>query len=104
MEDRKLNIFIIDQNKLVVNGLKYYLQNRYGQSVQINTFSDVKSFLQKADEKIDILIMDDPEHGNSPEVLTSITSVYPEAKVIPLSSNESVALMLETFRQRTSSE
>jgi DNA-binding NarL/FixJ family response regulator len=101
MKNNELNIFITDTNKLVVNGLKYYLQNRYGQCVKVYTFNNMQNCLEKLDEEIemDVLIMDPEVYGNDPETLSMVRSINPKAAVIPLSNNETIALMLETFKQ-----
>jgi DNA-binding NarL/FixJ family response regulator len=101
MRDTELNISIVDSNKLVVNGLKYYLQNRYGQCIRVFSFSNLKTFIDKLDRRIesDIIIMDTHTYNNDEKAVKLIKSIQPKAEIIPLSNNETVALMLESFKE-----
>ena len=104
MEARRTNIFIVDDNKLMVMALKQYLQKRFGESVNISTFFDGESCLQKVDEHTHIVILDyylDGENKtakNGIEVLKSIKEINPKTEVIMLSSNEDISVAIESFR------
>lgn len=99
MEAQGMNLFIVDDDKLIVSTLKHYLQNRFGSSLRISTFNDGESCLDKVDEKTNIVILDyflDGKDGL--EVLKSIKAINPKTEVIMFSSNEDVAVAIETFR------
>ncbi|MCE3278520.1 MAG: hypothetical protein K0S44_711 [Bacteroidetes bacterium] len=99
METQGLNLFIVDDNKLMVTDLKHYLQNKFGQSVRVSTFNDGKSCLEKVDKETNIVILDYFMEGeNGLEVLKSIKSINPKTEVIMLSSNEDIGLAIESFR------
>jgi DNA-binding NtrC family response regulator len=84
----------------MVHDLKHYLQNKFGQHLQVTTFHDGKSCLEKVDKKTDIVILDYFLEGeNGLEVLKSIKSINPKTEVIMLSCNEDMGLAIETFRQ-----
>ncbi|HEX8515511.1 MAG TPA: response regulator [Bacteroidia bacterium] len=103
METQGLNLFIVDDNKLMVNDLKHYLQNKFGQGVRVSTFNDGQSCLEMVDKKTDIVILDyflEDESGL--DVLKSIKSKNPKTEVIMLSSNEDMALAIQTFREGAS--
>lgn len=99
MQSQGTNLFIVDDNSLMVTALENYLKNKFGNSLQISTFSDGKSCLEKVDEETHIVILDYYMEGqNGLEVLKSIKSINPKTEVIILSSNEDMALAVQTFR------
>ena len=99
METQGLNLFIVDDNKLMVTALELFLKNRFGTSIQISTFNDGESCLEKVDKETHIVILDYFMEGkNGLEILKSIKSINPKTEVIMLSSNENIALAIETFR------
>ena len=58
MKNQRLNIFIVDDNKLLVISLKKYLENRFGSSVNITTFNDGESCLEHINENTNMVILD----------------------------------------------
>ncbi|HKC67979.1 MAG TPA: response regulator [Bacteroidia bacterium] len=100
MKTQGLNLFIVDDNKLAVTDLQYYLQNKFGASINVSTFNDGESCLAKVDKETNIVILDYFMKGkNGLETLKSIKNINPNTKVIMLSGNEDVALAIETFRE-----
>lgn len=99
MQTQGLNLFIVDDNKLMVMDLKHYLHNRFGVNLNISTFWDGESCLKKVNEKTHIVILDHFLNGkNGLDTLKSIKKINPGTEVIMLSSNEDIALAIETFR------
>jgi DNA-binding NtrC family response regulator len=99
METQGLNLFIVDDNKLMVTDLKHFLQNKFGESVRVSTFNNGKSCLEKVDKETHIVILDYYMEGeNGLEVLKSIKTINPKTEVIMLSSNEDIALAIESFK------
>lgn len=99
METQGINLFIVDDNNLHVIALKNFLQNKFGVSVQISTFSNGESCLKKVDNTTHIVILDYFLEGkNGLEILKSIKAINPKTEVIMLSSNEDIALAIESFR------
>lgn len=99
METQGTNLFIVDDNKLLVTDLKYFLQNRFGGSVNISTFEDGESCLKKVDKNTNIVILDYFLNGEDGlEILKAIKIINPKTEVIMLSSNESIVIAIETFR------
>ncbi len=45
METQRINLFIVDNNRLMVADLKYYLKNRFGNAINVSTFNDGESCL-----------------------------------------------------------
>ncbi|MGZ3920891.1 MAG: response regulator [Bacteroidia bacterium] len=99
MQTSATNLFIVDDNKLMVTDLKYYLENKFGKGLNISTFYDGKTCLEKIDKNTQIVILDyHLDDLNGLEILKSIKSLNPKTEVIMLSGNESMALAIETFR------
>jgi two-component system response regulator AtoC len=99
METLGTNLFIVDDDKVMVVALKNYLQNRFGKSVRISTFNDGESCLGKIDKETNIVILDYFLGGkNGLDILKSIKTINPKTEVIMLSGNEDMALAVETFR------
>ncbi len=99
METQGLNLFIVDDNKLMVSTLKQYLQNRFGLGLQISTFHDGDSCIAKIDKDTHIVILDYFMEGkNGLDTLKSIKAINPKTEVIMLSGNEDMALVIDSFR------
>jgi DNA-binding NarL/FixJ family response regulator len=99
METKKLNLFIVDDNQLVVADLRYYLGNRFGADIEISTFDNGEDCLALVDKDTHIVILDYYMEGkNGVEVLKSIKAINPETNVIMLSGNEDMAVAIESFR------
>ncbi len=99
MKNETLNLFIVDDNQLMVTGLKNYLQTRFGNNLAISTFYSGKSALEKVDADTSIVILDyflEGENGN--DVLKSIKQINPNTEVIMLSSNEDMGIAIDSFR------
>ncbi len=100
MNAQAMNLFIVDDNKLTVNGLKQYLYNRFGRDLNISTFYSGESCLEKVDQNTNFVILDYFLKGkNGNEILKSIKKINPKTEVIMLSSNEDVGVAIESFRE-----
>src|ERR1700757_1380257 len=99
METQGLNLFIVDDNKLAVADLQYYLQNKFGTGINVSTFNDGESCLAKVDKETHIVILDYFMKGkNGLDTLKSIKAINPKTEVIMLSGNEDMALVIDSFR------
>lgn len=99
METQKLNLFIVDDNKSLVAALKQYLQNKFEANINITTFYDGESCLEKVNQYTDMVILDHFLNGkNGLEVLKEIKEINPKTEVVMLTSNEDIALAIESFK------
>jgi len=99
METEKINLFIVDDNKLLVTTLKQYLENKFGDSLQISTFYDGESCLKKIDKTTQIVILDYfMKDKDGLEVLKSIKALNPRTEVIMLSGNEEIEAAIKLFK------
>lgn len=99
MKTNMFNLFIVDDNPLMVMGLRGYLENRFGSDLTISTFPTGASALEKVDGSTNIVILDyflEGENGN--DVLRSIKKINPDTEVIMLSSNEDMGIAIDAFR------
>jgi DNA-binding NarL/FixJ family response regulator len=99
MKAQGINIFLVDDNRLMVTDLKHFLSNRFGTDLNISVFNDGESCIAKIDEDTHIVILDYFLDGkNGLEVLKLIKEINPKTEVIMLSSNEDIVLAIDTFR------
>lgn len=99
MEKQGINLFIVDDSKLQATDLKHFLQNRFGADINISTFNDGESCIEKIDNDTHIVILDYTMEGkNGLEVLKEIKLINPKTEVIMLSGNEDMAVAIQTFR------
>jgi DNA-binding NtrC family response regulator len=99
METKRINLFIVDDNKSLVTALKQFLENKFGPNINISTFYDGESCLEKINQYTDIVILDHFLNGkNGLEVLKEIKEINPKTEVIMLTSNEDIALAIQSFR------
>ncbi len=99
MKAQGINIFLVDDNRLMVTDLKHFLGNRFGADLNISVFNDGESCLAKIDKDTHIVILDYFLDGkNGLEVLKLIKAINPKTEVIMLSSNEDIVLAIDTFR------
>lgn len=99
MKTQGLNLFIVDDNALVLSTLRNYLNNRFGKDLNISTFLSGEKALKEVGKNTDIVILDyhlKNENGN--EVLQSIKNINAKTEVIMLTSNEEVAVAIESFK------
>lgn len=94
-----MNLFIVDDNKLLATDLKLFLENRFGSDLSISHFCDGESCLEMVDELTSIVILDyNLEGKNGLEILKAIKAINPKTEVIMLSGNEDIAIAIQTFR------
>lgn len=103
MKTQTFNLFIIDEDSDMRDGLKKHLEKRFGNNAIISLFASGESALQAINKSIDIVILDynlSGEDGN--EILRKIKRYYPEVEVIMLTTNEDVAVAIQSFRNGAS--
>jgi len=99
METKKLNLFIVDDNQLVVTDLRHYLTDRFGADVSITTFADGESCLEQVGKDTHIVILDYFLEGkDGVTILKAIKEINPSTSVIMLSGNEDMAVAIQSFR------
>jgi DNA-binding NtrC family response regulator len=104
MNKQGYNLFVVDDNQLVVTGIRNFLENRFGASLNITTFLTGASALKEINKDTKMVILDYHlvgENGN--DVLASIKKINPETKVIMLSSNETIEIAIESYQKGASS-
>ncbi len=103
MNTQRLNLFIVDDNPIVVKGLYNYLDHLFGSTLNISTFNSGATALKEMTSTTHIVILDyhlEKEDGN--EVLARMKKKYPLTKVIMLTSNETISVAIESFRNGAS--
>jgi DNA-binding NtrC family response regulator len=100
MKTQALNLYIVDDNVLLLTGLRNYLDKKFGNNLNISTFLTGERLLEKINSETNIVILDyflEGENGN--EVLKSIKTINPKTEVIMLSSNEDIGIAIDAFRR-----
>ena len=93
------NIFIVDDDKVMVTATRQFLERRFGRSVKITTFNDGESCLKKVDETLHLVILDYyMKNKNGLEILKSIKTINPKTEVIMLTGNEDMVIAIESLR------
>ena len=100
MKSKQLNLFIVDDNELSVATLKIYLEERFDTSLKVSTYYTAASCLANISEDTDIVILDYflDENRDGLEVLQEIKKINPLTEVIMLSSNQDIAIAIDSFR------
>jgi len=99
MKTQAINIFIVDDDKLMVLDLKVYLKHRFGDHVNIMTFNDGETCLANIDNETHVVILDYFMKGkNGLDILKAVKLFHPKTEVIMLSTNEEVTVAVEAFR------
>jgi DNA-binding NarL/FixJ family response regulator len=96
---KKMNLFIVDDDKLMSITLKGFLEIKFGIDINITIFSSGEDALKKIDDTTNIVILDYLLEGkNGLEILKLIKEKNPKTEVVMLSSNEDIALAIDSFR------
>src|SRR5258706_15613810 len=98
MERENLNLFILADNALVVNGLKHYLEERFNSRIRVYSFYDTKSCLKKVNRHTNVVVLDYFIGGRSGmEALRCIKALNPETEIIFHSSNDDVMAAVNAY-------
>lgn len=103
MKTQEHNLFIIDDNTLILASLRNYLTNKFGDLLKISTFVSGANAIENIDKNTSIVILDyhfENENGN--DILKSIKDINPNTEVIMFTSNEEIATAIESFQKGAS--
>ena len=99
METNRINLFIVDENVIMVNNLKHYLQSKFGPEFSITNFNDGESCLREINSDTHIVIMDySPKRSGGLDILKKIKVLNPKTEVIMLSVDEDIAMAIKLVR------
>jgi two-component system, NtrC family, response regulator AtoC len=99
MKTQKINIFIVDENKSASAELKEHLQNRFGASITVSTFTDGKSCLEEVESDTHIVILNSsPKDNNGVNLLKAIKAANHETEVIMLAEHADITLAIESYQ------
>lgn len=98
METQKLNIFILADNSLVVNGLRHTLENRFQHRVNVSGFYDSRNCLKKVDHNTQAVVLDYfLEEKSSLATFKCIQAINPKARIIMHSCKEDIINAIEAM-------
>jgi len=100
MSKKKLNLFIIDDNELLVCSLERFLIEKFGSDLTITVFSRIDEALSEISETTDVVILDCflEDTSDGLKALEIIKQINPMTEVIMLSNNQDIALAIDSFR------
>lgn len=100
MDSKKLNLFIVDDDKSMVAALKQYLNKKFGNAINISAFYDGDSCLKNINDQTHVVLLDYFLNGkNGVQILKEIKSLNPKTEVIMLSSHEDIATAIESLQK-----
>jgi DNA-binding NtrC family response regulator len=105
MKTKELNLYIVAENALVVNGLRHYLENRFGNNVHITSFYDCKSCLKCVRQDTDAVVVDYFMEGKKgSDVLKAVNAINPKTQGIFHSTSTEVATTVEALLRTAAAE
>jgi hypothetical protein len=110
MKSPTLNLIIIDSNTLLAGSISGYLNNRFGQRINLSTFFDVDKCIETLNEKSHVIILNyflngknkKDETKNVRSILNSIKTQKPRAKAIIVTSDGDMAKATEEIQRSIS--
>ncbi|MGE0638225.1 MAG: response regulator [Bacteroidia bacterium] len=105
MSTQSLNLFIVDDNPLMVMGLQKFLENKFADRLIITTYESGERALEKIDRTTNIIILDyylntvQKDAANGMEILQTIKKRYPNIHIIMLSSQERYGVAMQTIQK-----
>jgi DNA-binding NarL/FixJ family response regulator len=98
MDTQTLNVFILSDNALVVNGLRHSLESKFRQNIRVTGFYDSRNCIKKVDENTHVVILDYFLEGKSCiPTLKCIQAINPKCRIIMHSCFEDVASAIESL-------
>jgi DNA-binding NarL/FixJ family response regulator len=100
----KLNLFILANNALVVNGLRHYLIERFGDGLNISNYYDTRTCLRNLKTDTQVIVTDVFLNGkNAADSLKIVREKNPGAHIVLHSSKEAVAAWIDQYYGENSS-
>ncbi|MBI1836754.1 MAG: response regulator [Flavobacteriia bacterium] len=99
----KIQVFLVDDDKMFVNALKFKL-NKGVENIEISTYFDGENCLQNIDKYPLLVVLDYHLNGdnveamNGMQVLDIIKKRSPFSEVIMLSSQDDIEIAMDTLR------
>lgn len=96
MQTTPLNVLILGEHALVVNGLKRRLQQKFGSAVNTSVFCDVNQCLRNVQHDTDVLVLDANLEGRCAEAWgRQFRAISPSIEVI---IHDSAAQVIDGLR------
>lgn len=94
------NLFIVEDNPLMAEGLRNFLEKKFGSELHISTFDNGENVLKAINSDTTIVLLDyDLKGERADQLLKAIKVINPKTEVIILSSNEDIGVAIDTFRK-----
>lgn len=94
IQERKVDVLIVDDHQIIVNGLRHLLKEREGINIVAGAESAGEALSVLKTKKIDVSVIDVHMPGvNGIELTRKIMSIYPDVKVLGLSMHDDSSLI-----------
>ncbi|MDZ4752107.1 MAG: response regulator [Flavobacteriales bacterium] len=96
---RSINLFIVDDDQEVIVGLRRFLDQKFGNNINITEFNDGSIALRRVNQSTDIVVLDYQTEKRSEEhLIKEIKAINPKTQVIVLSTNENIGIAVDSYR------
>jgi DNA-binding NtrC family response regulator len=108
MKTTALNLMIHDDNIVIAGPLSQYLANRFGEKINVSSYSDTDICMSNINKQSHVIILnyflqhEDKRNKKGLKVFDSIKKRNPETKVTMLTSYEDVTMATEDMKRGTS--
>ena len=100
MATQQLNLFIVEQNRLIAASLKNYLTKKFGTRLNITTFQSTENCLSSLNDNTHVVILDqDFDANRETDMRRSIRTINPQTEVIMFKNNDEAGIAAELFRK-----
>jgi DNA-binding NtrC family response regulator len=101
MSTNPINLFVVDDDESMLTLVKNHLGRKFGQDVNVTTFTSGEACLEHINYETHIVILDYflQRGENGLDILQLIKTINPHTEVIMLSNNEDIVAAIEAFKR-----
>ncbi len=100
METNKFQLFIVDDDDKMAQGLEKHISNKFGNIFNVSVFNSGALALKNLNAHTGMVILDYELKGeNGNDVLKAIKLKNPKTEVVMLTSNEDINVAIESFKK-----
>jgi DNA-binding NtrC family response regulator len=100
METNKFQLFIVDDDNIMAQGLEKHISKKFGNIFNVSVFNSGALALKNLNAQTGMVILDYELKGeNGNEVLKAIKLKNPKTEVVMLTSNQDIYVAIESFKK-----
>jgi DNA-binding NtrC family response regulator len=97
----KFNLFIVDEDAEALRGLNRYLDNRFGKSLIISSFTTAELAVNHIDQQTSLVVLRLEMTVSCMKQVELIKISYPDTKVLIQSQRNDIGLAVESIQNHT---